>query len=52
MAERARKVRQDLVAKAFDDRADTAQTNSDTMRNFLLQVATPEPEDDQAMESL
>jgi hypothetical protein len=52
MAERARKVSQDLTARAFDDRADTAEMNSETLRNFLVRVATPEMEDDRAMESI
>lgn len=52
MAGQARKVNHDLAAQTFDERADTAETNSETLRNFLLQVATPETVDDHAMEAV
>lgn len=48
MAERARKSRWDQSARTFGDRASDAETNSETLRNFLLQVSTPEVELDDA----
>lgn len=52
MAERSRKVSQVKSAGIFDERAQNAELNSDTLRKFLLDVSTPDMEIDQAAESV
>jgi two-component system chemotaxis response regulator CheB len=52
MADRAHKVKQDESARTFEERASTAEANSETLRNFLLEVSSPETEVDQVAESI
>ena len=52
MAARARWGSQEHSARVFDDRAANAESNSETLRNFLLQVSTPEMEGDEAAEAI
>ena len=52
MADRSRNLRQEQAARTFDERAFTAMTNSETLRNFLVQVASPENEADEAAQAV
>jgi two-component system chemotaxis response regulator CheB len=52
MADRLRRGQQAQSATLFDDRAVTAETNSETLRNFLVQVSLPDMELDEAAESI
>ena len=51
MAERSRQYHQDKSALVYDDRAANAEANSDTLRNFLVQVSSKEMDVDEAAES-
>jgi two-component system, chemotaxis family, protein-glutamate methylesterase/glutaminase len=51
MAERSRNGRQDQSASIFEERAANAEANSATLRNFLVQVSTPEADLDDIAES-
>ena len=52
MSQRARKNGQDGSANIFDERASNAEKNSETLRNFLVQVGTPDMDVDEAAESI
>jgi two-component system, chemotaxis family, protein-glutamate methylesterase/glutaminase len=46
MAERARSAKHKESANTYEERAANAQTNSETLRNFLVQVSTSEQEEE------
>ena len=52
MAVRSRNSKQEQSAKIFDERATTAEVNSQTLRDFLLQVSSKEMEVDEAADAL
>ncbi len=52
MAQRSRKSRLEQTAQIFEDRAVNAEANSETLRNFLVQVSSKEMEVDEAAEAI
>jgi two-component system chemotaxis response regulator CheB len=52
MAGRARGINLEESARTFEERAATTQVNSETLRNFLVEVTAPEVEADLAAESM